>query len=102
MEYYNNILAIESNWLINSGIISEANYQSLLRVLRETTSIGTDGRINIDDLNGLLSKDPGALATLRRLGDYVSNEVIQKNTLGDAFLWEGSHKNPFFRCFFPV
>ena len=29
MEYYNNILAIESNWLINSGIISEANYQNL-------------------------------------------------------------------------
>ena len=29
MEYYNNILAIESNWLINSGIISEANYKNL-------------------------------------------------------------------------
>lgn len=80
--------------------ISEANYQSLLRVLRETTSIGPDGKINIDDLNGLLSKDPGALATLRRLGDYVSNEVIQKNTLGDAFLWEGSHKNPFLQLMF--
>lgn len=31
MEYYNNILAIESNWLINSGIFSEANYKYLSR-----------------------------------------------------------------------
>ena len=29
MEYYNNILTIESNWLINEGIMSKSNYDQL-------------------------------------------------------------------------
>ncbi len=75
--------------------ISQENLDNLLKILKESTTIGKNKEITIDNLDAILSKDPAALATLRRMGDYVAHEVIQKNTLGDTFLWEGSKKNPF-------
>ena len=47
-----------------------------------------------------MTGDVMGLATLRRLGDYVAHEVIQKNTIGDTFLWEGSKRNPFMQLLF--
>ena len=71
------------------------NFDNLLKILKSATEIGENKAIKITNLDAILSKDPSALATLRRMGDYVAHEVIQKNTLGDTFLWEGASKNPF-------
>lgn len=81
--------------LMQRNGISQENFDNLLKILKESTTVGKNKEITIDNLDAILSKDPNALATLRRMGDYVAHEVIQKNTLGDTFLWEGSKKNPF-------
>ena len=81
--------------LMQRNGISQENFDNLLKILKESTTVGKNKEITIDNLDAILSKDPAALATLRRMGDYVAHEVIQKNTLGDAFLWEGAQKNPF-------
>lgn len=81
--------------LMQRNGISQENFDNLLKILKESTTIGKNKEITIDNLDNILSKDPNALATLRRMGDYVAHEVIQKNTLGDTFLWEGAQKNPF-------
>lgn len=81
--------------LMQRNGISQENFNNLLKILKESTTVGKNKEITIDNLDAILSKDPAALATLRRMGDYVAHEVIQKNTLGDTFLWEGAQKNPF-------
>lgn len=81
--------------LMQRNGISQENFDNLLKILKESTTVGKNKEITIDNLDTILSKDPAALATLRRMGDYVAHEVIQKNTLGDTFLWEGAQKNPF-------
>lgn len=81
--------------LMQRNGISQENFDNLLKILKESTTVGKNKEITIDNLDAILSKDPAALATLRRMGDYVAHEVIQKNTLGDTFLWEGAKKNPF-------
>lgn len=75
--------------------VSVENFDRLLKLIKENTSIDDKGKISISNLQGLMSNDVVGLATLRRLGDYVAHEVIQKNTIGDTFLWEGSKRNPF-------
>ena len=85
--------------LMQRNGISQENFDNLLKILKESTTVGKNKEITIDNLDAILSKDPAALATLRRMGDYVAHEVIQKNTLGDAFLWEGAQKNPFMQLF---
>lgn len=92
--------SISKNGFLNKELmqrngISQENFDNLLKILKESTTVGKNKKITIDNLDAILSKDPAALATLRRMGDYVAHEVIQKNTLGDTFLWEGSQKNPF-------
>lgn len=86
--------------LMKRNGISQENFDNLLKILKESTTVGKNKEITIDNLDAILSKDPNALATLRRMGDYVAHEVIQKNTLGDTFLWEGSKKNPFMQLLF--
>lgn len=81
--------------LMQRNGISQENFDNLLKILKESTTVGKNKEITIDNLDAILSKDPAALATLRRMGDYVAHEIIQKNTLGDTFLWEGAQKNPF-------
>lgn len=92
--------SISKNGFLNKELmqrngISQENFDNLLKILKESTTVGKNKEITIDNLDAILSKDPAALATLRRMGDYVAHEVIQKNTLGDTFLWEGAQKNPF-------
>lgn len=81
--------------LMKRNGISKENYENLLKILKDSTEVDANGAIKITNLETILYKDPSALATLRRMGDYVAHEVIQKNSLGDTFLWEGSKKNPF-------
>lgn len=75
--------------------VSVENFDKMLKLLRESTTVDKNGAISITNLQHLMSGDVMGLATLRRLGDYVAHEVIQKNTIGDTFLWEGSKRNPF-------
>lgn len=75
--------------------VSVENFNKMLKLLRESTTVDKNGAISITNLQHLMSGDVMGLATLRRLGDYVAHEVIQKNTIGDTFLWEGSKRNPF-------
>lgn len=86
--------------LMQRNGISQENFDNLLKILKESTTIGKNKEITIDNLDNILSKDPNALATLRRMSDYVAHEIIQKNTLGDTFLWEGSQKNSFMQLLF--
>lgn len=80
--------------------VSVENFDRMLKLIRESTTIDKNGAISITDLQHLMSGDVMGLATLRRLGDYVAHEVIQKNTIGDTFLWEGSKRNPFLQLLF--
>lgn len=58
----------------------------LIATIKDCTKVNTDGSIEFTDLNKLYN-DTDAMLTLRRMGDYVSNNVIQRNTMGDAFYW---------------
>ena len=79
--------------------ITQGNLDKLLETLRATTTYDKKtGAIEITNLRGILEGDPMALATLRRMGDYVAHEVIQKNTIGDTFLWQGSRSNPYLKA----
>lgn len=86
--------------LIQRNGISQENFDNLLKILKESTEVGANNSTKITNLETILYKDPSALATIRRMGDYVAHEVIQKNSLGDTFLWEGSKKNPFMQLLF--
>ena len=84
-----------SDEVLHRNGVSVENFDKMLKLLRESTTVDKNGAISITNLQHLMSGDVMGLATLRRLGDYVAHEVIQKNTIGDTFLWEGSKRNPF-------
>lgn len=66
--------------------ISEAQATHLVEVIKSCTKVNKDGSIQFTNIDKLY-KDTGAMLTLRRMGDYVSNNVTQRNTMGDAFYW---------------
>ena len=68
----------------NSITYDQADH--LIATIKDCTKVNTDGSIEFTDLNKLYN-DTDAMLTLRRMGDYVSNNVIQRNTMGDAFYW---------------
>lgn len=47
-----------------------------------------------------LLNDPRAMFTLRRLGNYVSSECIQRNSLANTMLWQGSKASPLLGLLF--
>ena len=66
--------------------ISDAQADHLIQTIKKATKVNADGSIEFTDFS-ILTKDTNAMMTLRRMGDYVSNNVIQRNTMGDAFYW---------------
>lgn len=74
--------------------ISKEDYEHLLEAVRKFATVDDKGKITLNSVEAITG-DVQALSTLRRLGDYVSNEVIQKNNLEDMYLWAGSSSNPF-------
>lgn len=72
--------------------ISDDQAQHLIQAIKESTRVNQDGSIEFSNFSRL-SKDASAMMTLRRMGDYVSNSVIQRNTMGDAFYW-ADRNNP--------
>lgn len=47
-----------------------------------------------------LLSDPRAMFTLRRLGNYVASECIQRNSLANTMLWQGSKASPLLGLLF--
>nr|DAQ15507.1 MAG TPA: internal virion protein D [Caudoviricetes sp.] len=47
-----------------------------------------------------LLNDPRAMFTLRRLGNYVASECIQRNSLANTMLWQGSKASPLLGLLF--
>lgn len=66
--------------------ISADQAEHLIDTIRNCTKVNSDGSLGFTDLNKLYN-DTDAMLTLRRMGDYVANNVIQRNTMGDAFYW---------------
>lgn len=77
--------------------ISDAQYQRLMRNIKRGTKINGDRIQMTADWAKYVQRDLESLLTLRRLGNYVADEVIQRNHLSDTFLWKGSKANSFMR-----
>jgi len=74
--------------------ISDADFKYLLKIMKNLTKMDSKGNITMKGTARLLMNNNRALATLRRMGDYVADEVIQRNSLSDTFLWSGSKRSP--------
>lgn len=63
-----------------------------MKALKNSTEVTPEGGIKIKDQEyfDLIERDMNNLMTLRRLGDYVASEVIQRDNLTDTFLWRGN------------
>lgn len=72
--------------------ISPERAEAMLEAVRKATTIDADGAIRVTDSDALFN-DATALADIRRMGDYVASNVIQRDSAADAFLWAGNN-NP--------
>lgn len=77
---------------LNRNSISPERAKAMLKAVKEATTIDADGAIRITNSDALFS-DAAALADIRRMGDYVASNVIQRDSVADAFLWAGKN-NP--------
>ena len=77
--------------------ISRATFNKVTNALSKATSLSKNGRIRIkeDKWKELIENDPEVAHALRRMGDYVASEVIQRNDFTDVFLSQGARKSPF-------
>ena len=66
--------------------ISPKRAEAMLDAVRKATTVGKDGSLKVTNSDALFN-DPSVLADIRRMGDYVANNVIQRNAPADAFLW---------------
>lgn len=77
--------------------ISDAQYNRLIKRIRNSTTVRKDRIQFTSDWAKNVQRDLQTLMVLRRLGNYVADEVIQRNHLADTFLWRGSKANSFMR-----
>lgn len=77
---------------LNRNSISPERAEAMLKAVKAATTIDSDGAIRITNSDALFG-DAAALADIRRMGDYVASNVIQRDTAADAFLW-ADNKNP--------
>lgn len=86
--------------LTRAGVTKE-DFDYLSDVLRNCFEQNSDGSFRVIQKNmPLLVSNDRALFTIRRLGNYVSSEVIQKNSLGNTMLWQGSNASPVLSLMF--
>lgn len=69
--------------------ITPKDMAHLKRKLKKAFAVDVKGGISIRDINEV-TRDPRALTTLRRLGDYAADETILRPSLGDTFKWDTS------------
>ena len=79
------------------GLKADKRFSNLVKALKNSTEVTPEGGIKIKDQEyfDLIERDMNNLMTLRRLGDYVASEVIQRDNLTDTFLWRGNQKSPW-------
>ena len=69
--------------------ITPKDMAHLKRALKKAFAVDVKDGISVRDINAL-TRDPRALNTIRRLGDYVADETILRPSLGDTFRWDTS------------
>ena len=79
--------------------VTKPDFDYLQGVLKKAFSPNKDGYFDVTDIKTLMNNDR-ALYTLRRLGNYVSSECIQKNSIGNTMLWQGSKASPIMGMLF--
>lgn len=95
--------AFLSERTLERNSIMKEDFDALLKALKEASNYDPKtGQLSIKNEEALreISRSPTLGFTIRRLGDYIANEVIQKTNLGDAFLWEGARDNPWMQMLF--
>ncbi len=90
MQYYNNILAVESSWLIEQGVMTRANYQNLttrkdIRVVRR----GCRGQESLVDYESMperfrrkvdaIVKDPYQAVRVNAVEQYIEHNAEASN-----------------------
>ena len=86
--------------LLRAGV-SKEDFKAIQEALTKAfvPSKTKKGYFDVKDINALLDNQK-ALLMLRRLGNYVSTECIQKNTLANTMLWQGSKSSPYMNLLF--
>ena len=67
--------------------ITAGDMVHLKRQLKKAFAVDVKDGISVRDINAI-TRDPRALNTLRRLGDYAADETILRPSLGDTFMWD--------------
>lgn len=72
-------------------------FNKVKSALNKSTSLSANGKITIkpEQWKQLVEGDTETRLLLRRMGDYVANEVIQRNHPIDLFMSESSRKSPW-------
>lgn len=79
---------LNATTLARAGVTKE-DYTYMCKVLQNTFK----NRQLINPNNPAILGDAKALMTLRRLGNYVSSECIQENSMENIMLWQGANKS---------
>lgn len=76
--------------------IADNDFKELVNAIRLSTNRSRKGEITINhnEWKKRILDNPTNYMNLRRLGRYVSDEVIQRNSLMDTFLWQGDRQSP--------
>lgn len=69
--------------------ITTGDMTHLKRQLKKAFAVDVKDGISVRDISQI-TRDPRALNTLRRLGDYVADETILRPSIGDTFRWDTS------------
>lgn len=84
--------------LLRAGV-SKEDFKAIQEALTKAFVPNEKRYFDVRDINALLDNQK-ALFALRRLGNYVSSECIQKNTLANTMLWQGSKSSPIMNMLF--
>lgn len=79
---------LNATTLARAGV-SKEDYAYMCKVLQQTFK----NRELINPNNPAILGDAKALMTLRRLGNYVSSECIQENSMENIMLWQGAKRS---------
>lgn len=81
---------------LNRLNINPKDFADFTKAFKESTEVDKWGRIRVkpDVYDSLIANDVKSMTIMRRLGDYVASEVIQRQSLTDAYMWRGSKNSP--------
>lgn len=81
---------------LNRLNIYHKDFEDFCKALKSSTEVDKYGRarVNPEAFDLLIANDVKNMTIMRRLGDYVASEVIQRQSLTDAYMWRGSKNSP--------